>query len=79
MDPTVSVPGSSIGTGTLVAHLSDGSLADVSTNHTNSGGLSMSRFTIDFRATPGSTLTVTWMLTNDNTTGAVDLMAMTLF
>jgi hypothetical protein len=68
------------GTGTLVAHLSDGSLADVTTNDTNNSGLKMSRFSVEFRSTtPGTTLTVSWMLTNDNTGGAVDLVAVTLF
>jgi hypothetical protein len=68
------------GTGTLLAHLSDGSLADVTTNDTNNGGLRISKFTIEYRATqPGGTLTVTWELSFDNGTGAVDLMAMTLF
>lgn len=67
------------GTGTLVAHLSDGSLADVTTNDTNDNGLRISKFTIEYRATQTGTLTVTWKLTNDNGLGAVDLMAMTLF
>ncbi len=67
------------GTGTLVAHLSDNSLADVTTNDTNSGGLRISKFTVEYRATQTGTLTVTWKLTNDNFNGAVDLMAITLF
>jgi hypothetical protein len=67
------------GTGTLTAHLSDGSIADVTTNDTNGGGVSMSKFTIEYRATQTGTLTVAWELTNDNTGGAVDLMALTLF
>jgi hypothetical protein len=67
------------GTGTMVAHLSDGSLADYTTSDTNNGGLHMSKFTIEYRATQSGTLTVTWKLTADNFNGAVDLMAITLF
>jgi hypothetical protein len=67
------------GTGTLIAHLSDNSLPDVTTTHTNNNGIGLSRFHIEFRATQAATLTVTWVLTNDNTGGTVDLLAATHF
>jgi hypothetical protein len=67
------------GTGTLVAHLSDGSIADGVSSDTNKNGINLSRFEVVFRATTTGTLTVSWHLTNDNTTGASDFLAATYF
>jgi hypothetical protein len=67
------------GEGTMVAHLSDGSLADVVVTDKNNGGLSMSRFEIVFRATSAGTLTVSWRLTADSGGGATDFQAATYF
>jgi hypothetical protein len=67
------------GTGTLVAHLSDGSIADVITTDKNTNGITLSQFTIVFRATTDGTLTVSWHLTVDNTGGASDFLAATYF
>jgi hypothetical protein len=67
------------GTGTLVAHLSDGSIADVVASDKNNGGLNMSRFEIIFRATTTATLTVSWRLSTDNGGGATDFQAATYF
>jgi hypothetical protein len=67
------------GTGTLVAHLSDGSIADVVTNDKNNTNVTLSQFTVAYRATKVGTLTVSWRLTNDAGLGSVDFLAATNF
>jgi hypothetical protein len=67
------------GTGTLSARFTDGSIPDVVATDTNAGGVTLSRFTIVFRATQATQLSVTWKLTNDNGAGLADILAATLF